>query len=170
MCAIVRFCGKDVDPYAFHVDDFQRYLSQVGVKYFSADEVTRPYQQDIAAQLGIVKLLPDRAWWPRGAALFLLADIIRSKVGSPVHCRNWYRSQKYNSLVGGVHGSTHLTAHAVDLDYKTKAHRRIAERFLDKLWTTDQWLDLGIGLGAKTTHIDIFHRRRIWEYPSYKAS
>jgi len=169
MCAIVRFGGRDIDPYSFHPEDFQRYLDRVGVRFFTARELVAPHNQKVAADMGLTYLMPPQKWWPRGAAICLIGDIFRKKIDYPVYLRNWYRPTcpNYNAAVGGVENSAHITASAIDFDFRTKNHRRIAETVVRRLWTSDPWLKIGLGLGAKTIHLDILQRRRIWEYPSY---
>src|SRR5512132_3498127 len=73
--AIEQFGGRIVDPVQFpnNVQGFQNYLASSGVRAFDAGELTRPNHPVIAAKLGFSSFLPPQAWWPRGAALALLA-------------------------------------------------------------------------------------------------
>ena len=171
--AIEQFGGRIVDPVQFpnNVQGFQNYLASSGVRAFDAGELTRPNHPVIAAKLGFSSFLPPQAWWPRGAALALLAQKIENLVGEPVEVRNWWRPQAYNRhpKVGGAERGDHLEGFALDLDYGTSEARRRAERWLRSLVATDGWLQLSLGLGDRTTHIGILSPRghREWHYASY---
>lgn len=172
--AIRHFDGHVVDParYPHTQDGFQRYLTDSGVKAFSAVELTRPHHPDVARQFGYTNFLPSQAWWPRGAALALLAEKLRAEAGTPVTVRNWWRPAEYNRhpRVGGARSSDHLTAHSLDLDYPTAAAQRRAEKYLLALDEKEPWLALSLGLGARTTHIGLQSPagHRTWFYGGHR--
>lgn len=171
--AINRFGGTVSPPTSYPVtqEGFQRYLNHTGVAHFSATEMLRPHKPDIARRLGYDTLLPPHAWWPRGAALALLADELRRLVAEPVDMRNWWRPVSYNREVGGAADSDHVTAHGIDLDYRSADSRRRAETRLRDLFDEEEALELemSLGLGNVTTHVGLLSpgRRRDWFYSSY---
>lgn len=171
--AILEFGGRLLDPggYPATVTGFERYLEDTGVEAVTADEMTRPNHPGIAAKLGYQEFLPPREWWTRGAALALLAQQIEERVSEPVRLRNWWRPADYNRHpgVGGAKGGDHPTAHAIDLDYSSVESRKRAERWLRDLDSRARWLELSLGLGAKSTHIGIGspHGRREWHYAGW---
>lgn len=154
------------------LDGFQSYLDDTGVDHFSAKEMTRPHHPDVAERLGYAEFLPPHSWWPRGAALALLADVLRQAVGEPVHMRNWWRPQPYNSdsTVGGASDSDHIIAAGVDLDYRSAESRRTAEGILRRYYETESWLELSLGLGNRTTHVGMLSPQgsRDGTYSSYR--
>ncbi|BBM85965.1 D-Ala-D-Ala carboxypeptidase family metallohydrolase [Candidatus Uabimicrobium amorphum] len=150
------------------VDGFQMYLDAVGVRYFSAREMTRPNHPDKAKQCGFDNFLPPHEDWPKGAALALLADKMRALVNEPVKMRNWWRPSCYNSKVGGAKGSDHVQAFAVDLDFRSAQSRAKAQAYLcQNYWSGD--LQLSVGLGGVTIHLGILSPKgkRSWKYSSY---
>jgi len=165
---ILLFGGSVVDPMTHNetIAAFGEYLDQSGVRHFTARELCFPHRIEIAHKLGIYTFLPERLWWPRGAALALLADKIRDHLGEPVRCRNWYRPPEYNAVVGGAKRSDHLTAHAFDLDYRSGSARTKAADLLDELDRDYPWLALSIGTGAAFHHVGIMSPmgRRRWAY------
>ena len=171
--AIEQFGGHSVDPAHFtnDINGFQRYLASSGVRAFDARELTRPNHPEVAAKLGFSSFLPPQSWWPRGAALALLAQKIEDLVGEPVEVRNWWRPEAYNHdpKVGGAEHGDHLGAFAMDLDYLSARARRRAEHWLHSLSVRDRWLELSLGLGDRTTHIGMLspHGSREWHYASY---
>ncbi|HZJ10841.1 MAG TPA: D-Ala-D-Ala carboxypeptidase family metallohydrolase [Trueperaceae bacterium] len=169
--AIAAFGGTVTAPGGFPMtlDGFQDYLDAVTVAHFSAREMLTPHHQDVATALGFDKFLPPHDWWLRGAALALIADELRNLVGEPVVLRNWWRPKLYNAQVDGAGESDHITAHGVDLDYRSAASRRRAEQRLRELYSGEEWLQLSLGLGNLTTHVGILSpgRRREWHYDSY---
>ncbi|WP_372366053.1 D-Ala-D-Ala carboxypeptidase family metallohydrolase [Candidatus Uabimicrobium sp. HlEnr_7] len=167
---IRKLGGSVVKPTMFPktVDGFQMYLDAVGVRYFSAKEMTRPNHPDIARQCGFNNLLPSHGDWAKGAALALLADKLRALVNEPVKMRNWWRPSCYNEKVGGAKGSDHVQAFAVDLDFRSAKSRAKAQGYLcANYWSSD--LQLSIGLGGVTIHLGILSPKgkRNWKYKSY---
>ena len=136
--------GVVVDPMAFPqtVAGFQAFLSASAVKAVTASELTKPNHPEVAARLGFPAFLPERSWWPRGAALALLTQNIQSKIGAAVHVRNWWRPSAYNTdpAVGGARNGDHPTANAVDLDYPSVAARMAAELYLRSLAKVSPWM------------------------------
>ena len=172
LAAVIRhFGGTAAAPadYPVTLEGFQRFLDDTGVAHFSATEMLRPHKPDIARRLGYETLLPPHAWWPRGAALALLADELRRLVAEPVFMRNWWRPVSYNREVGGAADSDHVTAHGVDLDYRSAGSRRRAEARLRDLYDGDEALEMSLGLGNVTTHVGLLSpgRKRDWFYSSY---
>jgi hypothetical protein len=171
--AIQHFGGHIVDPAQFtnNLDGFERYLAASGVRAFKAAELTRPNHPEVAAKFGFTSFLPPQSWWPRGVALALLAQDIEHQVGEPVSIRNWWRPPAYNRdpRVGGAERGDHLGAFSVDLDYLSSGARRRAEQWLHGLARSQQWLQLSLGLGDRSTHIGILSPRghREWHYASY---
>jgi hypothetical protein len=169
--ATASFGGTVVDPrdHAMTPAGFQEYLTATGVAHFSARETLTPHDARVASELGYETFLPPHAWWKRGAALALIADELRRLVGEPVKMRNWWRPVEYNRRVDGAEGSDHVTAHGVDLDYRSADSRRRAERRLRELDAAHPDLQFSIGLGNVTTHVGVLSpgRRRQWRYDSY---
>lgn len=159
----------DASFFDHDLDGFQNYLTSSGIRYFSAREMTTPNHPAKARAAGYDTFLPERGWWLRGAALAALADVLRELVGEPVRMRNWWRPAAYNKAVGGKPGSDHVTAHGVDLDYKSQASRRKAEARLREYHDEAPWLEMSLGLGARTTHVGIGSPRgsREWHYDNY---
>lgn len=169
--AITFFRGHVVDPtnYPLTQAGFQSYLADTGVQHFSAGEMLEPNHPEEARHLGYALFLPPHDWWSRGAALGLLSDELRRTVDEPVAMRNWWRPRAYNAAVDGGEDSDHITAHGVDLDYRSADSRRTAERRLRDLYGNEDWLQLSLGLGNQTTHVGILSpgRKRDWFYDSY---
>lgn len=171
--AVAFFGGHlpDVSRYAATVAGFSEYLKAAGVREVSAADLTTPHHPDIAARLGFQNFLPPKEWWPRGAALALLAQRLSEAAGDRITVRNWWRPAAYNQdpRVGGAHNGDHPTATALDLDYSSTAARAKAERKLRSLEAQAPWLGLSLGLGPQTTHVGIGSPRghREWHYPGW---
>lgn len=183
---IAHFGGTVVDAFEYSDDlaGFQLYLDDVGVQYFSANEITSPNNPSAAHQCGYDILLPEQAGWERIGALALLSDQLRALVDEPVFMRNWWRPPCYNNLVGGAAGGDHPDADAVDLDFSSATSRAAAQAFLcENYWSQDivapeeiapgtdldPRLNLSVGMGGATLHVGLLsaNGRRFWFYGSY---
>ena len=168
--------GNVVNPmnYPQTVEGFQAYLQQSGVKAVTAQEMTRPNHPEVAARHGFTNFLPQRDWWPRGAALALLTQKIDVVAQASAHLRNWWRPAAYNTdpAVKGAKSGDHPTANAVDLDYDNAGVRMKAEAFLRSLAAQNPWMQLSLGLGAETTHVGIGSPRghREWHYAGWQPA
>ena len=174
--AISSLHGTPADPNAFPhtLAGFSKYLQCSGVRTVTAADLTQPNHPEVAARLGFHEFLPDREWWPRGAALALMVEKIRAITGEQVRVRNWWRPQAYNldPKVGGAQNGDHPTANAVDLDFLSREARVKAEAWLRMLDRTQNWLGLSLGLGDRTTHVGIGSTkgRREWHYAGWRQS
>lgn len=172
--AIRHFGGevKNVQEYSESVAGFQKYLRDSGVRKVSATQMTRPHHVQIARDLGFNHFLPKKIWWSRGAALALLAQAIEEAIGEPVTIRNWWRPQRYNAdrRVAGAARSDHLTAHAIDIDYRSTRSAERAQRWLDEQRRNSAWLRLSVGSGPRTTHVGIDSPlgSRQWTYQNHE--
>jgi hypothetical protein len=183
---IAHFGGNVVDAldYSDDLAGFQLYLDDVGIQFFSANEITTPNNPGAAQQCGYDALLPARGAWEKVGALALLSDQLRSLVGEPVFMRNWWRPPCYNALVGGAAGGDHPDADAVDLDFLSADARAAAQAYLcETYWAqdivppeaiapgsdVDPRLNLSVGLGGATLHVGLLSDggRRFWFYGSY---
>jgi hypothetical protein len=174
--AVVQLDGIPVSPLSFPAtnEGFDEYLKACGVSAISAVSLTTPNHPRIASRLGYSHFLPERKWWPRGAALALLAQQLQTVAAEPVAVRNWWRPPKYNShpAVAGAKYGDHPTANAVDLDYQTVAGRMRAERWLRALDKNAPWLELSLGLGPRTIHVGMGspRGRREWHYAGWRSA
>jgi hypothetical protein len=174
--SIQQLGGSLTDPAAFpeNLEGFEEYLRATGVTAISAAEMTRPNHPGVAARLGFRDFLPPRAWWPRGAALALLAQKIQHATGTSLRVRNWWRPSAYNTdpAVGGAKNGDHPTASALDLDYPSVGGRMQAERFLRGLERQAPWMQLSFGFGPQTTHVGLASPRghREWHYAGWKPA
>jgi hypothetical protein len=157
--AIRYFGGKVVAPtkYAASEAGFASYLRDTGLSSISAADLTDPHHPRVAEKYGYKVFLPVQAWWPRAAALGLVAQQIEKLIGQQVRIRNWWRPQPYNldKTVGGAPRSDHVTAHAIDIDYQSVASCARAIEWLRELRVKQRWLRLSLGTGPLVTHVGI---------------
>ena len=172
--AIQQFGGRRVSQmqkYGGTAAGLQQYLRDSGVRRFTAEQLTRPHQPDVARKYGYASFVPKKEWWARGAALALLAEDLEKAIGERVTIRNWWRPQAYNRdpRVKGAARSDHVSAHAVDIDYRSKESARRAQKWLEELARTRGFLRLSLGFGPITTHVGIDSPlgSRRWTYESH---
>lgn len=150
--------------------------------YFPLLELVTPRHEKTASLLGYAYLIPQTDWFPRVAALRLVADALRELVDEPVKVANLWRPQDYNRLVPGTaDNSTHVDCCAIDLDFQSRRSRDIAlKKFLEPLWLSPINFDMGLGVGGVRIHVDFLspeadkreangeRRNRWWAYPTAK--
>jgi hypothetical protein len=172
--AIRHFGGRSVgklDQYRATTAGLQQYLRDSGVRRFTAERLTRPNHADIARKYGFENFVPTQQWWPRGAALALLAEALEKAIEEPITIRNWWRPDRYNRdpRVRGAARSDHVTAHAIDIDYRSEKAAHRAQQWLEQLARTNAWLRLSLGFGPTTTHVGIDSPlgSRRWRYETH---
>jgi zinc D-Ala-D-Ala carboxypeptidase len=96
-----------------------------------------------------------------------LLDLLRDRIGKPIHISSGFRTEERNQIVGGKPHSAHTKGCAVDIDCWGSD-----DRFKIVSWA----LELGIkriGIGESFVHLDMdFDKPQdcIWLYPTgYKG-
>ncbi len=178
--------GNIVSPYdLIYTQDesgFDKYLQDVGVVHFKANEVIQSNHPNHLRTCGLKNLLPPKNCWMRSATLLLMADKIRRAINFPLSIESHYRPVCYNKLIGGATKSDHIIAKAVDLVPFNKENLTEVERFnlrkkmqasiCDEFWF-DPALRVSAGFGYKKVHLGIDSPRqrttlgRVWTYPAY---
>ena len=191
--ARMRFCESitgPIDPWEYvreigkssDIDDYlgalNRYLDAIGVRRFSALEVSTPSasSQAIAKKTDpkesihngkFVLVIPVWLWQPLGAVT-LLADEIRTAHGAPVVCRNSTRPWWINQHIAasGI-ASDHPQTAALDLDLSKGGDAEAAHARAEELYDEHaRTLEPSLGLGPNVIHFGIHspHGRRRWRY------
>lgn len=165
---IKKFNKNSVTPLDFQPseDGLQRFLDEVGIKHFSAKEMTTPNSEEGAQNCGVNELLPPQCAWKNGAAILSILDKIREEIKGPIALRNWWRPSCYNALVGGAKESDHLLSKAFDFDFQSSKERAIAQKIIcEELWKKNE--NIQIGIGCTSLHIGLGSPKgkRFWTYP-----
>lgn len=167
--SIIKKMNKNVvDPSEYQSDEdgLQRYLDEVGIKYFSAREISTPHSDEGAANCGVSELVPPTCSWKNSAAILSVLDKIRAEIKAPITFRNWWRPGCYNSMVGGAKESDHLLSKAFDFDFQSSKDRAIAQKIIcEELWKKNE--NIQIGIGCQSLHIGLGSPKgkRYWTYP-----
>ncbi|WP_298802249.1 S8 family serine peptidase [uncultured Pseudokineococcus sp.] len=90
---------------------------------------------------------------------------MRSAAGAPLTVRSAYRPPALNTSVGGARRSQHLVGRAADIRVKGLTPLEVAELALEHLG-----LDIGLGLGSTTTHVDLRGTLATWVYTGAELS
>ena len=143
------------DCFECEVVDCEHYLDEVYAgrpSFFSARELLLAKYPDTA---GAKYLVPKTKWWPRVAALRAIADMMREAAGEPVRVAHLYRPEPYNSKCGSE-SVNHVHCCAIDLDFSSVISRDRALLCAEKLWRSPVNLGMGLGVGSRRIHVDIF--------------
>jgi hypothetical protein len=189
MALCSTFIG-DVNPWPFtqsvgkskkigdYLNAFDQFLDAVGIKYFSALEISTPSSdsQQVAARTGsdasvyngqFVLVYPVWLWVPMAAAA-KLADEVRVALGAPITCRNGIRPWWINQQVAssGIVSDHPMTA-AVDLDLSSSGDLKAAHARAEELYTAHASdLEISMGQGDRVIHFGVHspHGHRRWSY------
>lgn len=140
-------------------DDFgevcQSFLDSNGVQHFSPYEIA-----DVGRRKEAVRLqAPPILLLDNALRLIEVLEWLRSKeIVSPVLVNSWYRDPYYNSAVGGVPYSMHLTLGAADITKVGFTPQQVA----GMLESHPESQTFGMGCYEHFVHIDIrgyMHRR-----------
>lgn len=166
---ITRFGKAKVASSSFqrNEDGLQSYLDEVGIRYFSAAEITTPNHESEAIKCGLDNLMPPKCIWSNGAALMSIFERIRERLSGPIMIRNWWRPSCYNSLVEGAKASDHLLAKSFDIDFRKPHDRAVAQKFLcEELWKKGENIQVGIGCNSLHVGLASPKGKRFWVYSS----
>jgi hypothetical protein len=178
--AIRTLGGVVVNPmqYPYTLEGFQAFLDASGVnrQWASARELTRPNHPEIASKYGYTLFLPARQWWPKGAALALLQNKLRSLVGEPIVIANWWRPKGYNEdpAIDGAPRGDHPDGDALDLVFRSQKSKWLACDWAFKLQQREPALALSLGVynNGLTLHAGLQSANglRTWDYREPKGS
>lgn len=90
---------------------------------------------------------------------------MRSAAGASLTLRSAYRPPALNSSEGGARRSQHLVGRAADIRMKGLTPLEVAELAVEHLG-----VDIGIGLGRTTTHVDLRGTLASWVYSGAELS
>jgi hypothetical protein len=163
--------ARSVNP----VVDLQCYLDRLGVKHFTAYELARPrypdrIDRDEMRRVSMDRelLIPAAERWPRLGALALAAERARVITGEPIFIRHAWRPLVYNQKCGGAPMSDHLSATALDLDFK-RVHSLMeaVDDLFGPMYHTGMF-GMSLGLGKTVLHVGLWSPRgqRRWFYDS----
>lgn len=170
--AIKRFGGKVVDAskYPYTLDGFQKFLDDSGVnrQWASAFELAKVNKPDVGARFGYTLFLPPQVWWPKAAALALMQNRIREKVGAPVVINNWWRPAGYNEAVGGKTRGDHPDGDALDLNFRNPGEKWVGAKYVYDVMQSEPSLAVSLGIYSSET---VLHTglqsdkgKRTWDY------
>lgn len=146
----------------------QNYLEDLGVEHFSAKEILKPWHPDIAKDLGWEDglIMPPFHSLHLGIIPVLIADQLRSELGFPILCANWYRPDPYNTKVSSSsENSDHVSALAVDLQTNTMEEKKKLLEAASELYENSLFMSLG-NYKSKRLHIGYATQlgRRRWDH------
>ena len=170
--AIKLFGGKVVDaaPYPYTLEGFQKFLDDSGVnrQWSSAFELAKVNKPDVGARFGYTLFLPPQVWWPKAAALALMQNRIREKVGAPVVINNWWRPAGYNEAVGGKTKGDHQDGDALDLNFRNPGEKWVGAKYVHDISQSEPSLAVSLGIYSSET---VLHTglqsskgKRTWDY------
>jgi len=89
----------------------ENYIDGLGLQYFKGRELT-PYWNRTCGNTR--NSVPPQNLWPNLARTLTVLNKLRSDLGVPIVITSSYRDPDYNACVGGVPGSEHTKALALD--------------------------------------------------------
>jgi hypothetical protein len=103
-------------------DEFQRFLYDHGIRYFSAREVFFRGASDERLNLNTD---PPRDLWPNIIPTLKVLDTLREKMGKPIRILSCYRAPAYNRRIGGEKASYHMRFQACDIQMEDTPAARV---------------------------------------------
>lgn len=94
-------------------------------------------------------------------ALAQQLQILRDSLKEPIHINSGYRTEDYNSKVGGKPASQHLLAKAADITVKSKTPKQLAA-YIEKLISQGILKFGGMGIYPGFVHVDIRKGKARW--------
>jgi uncharacterized protein YcbK (DUF882 family) len=137
----------------------QQLLDEHGVTHFAAHEL---YSREVRG--GPKTVVPPAELWPNILDTLALADVIRDRLGAPIHVWSAYRSPAYNRLIGGAKQSEHMGFRALDLHAEDMP--KLKQIAAEVMAAADaDGMRTGFGVYTRFVHIDTGSpkgRKRRW--------
>jgi hypothetical protein len=158
-CGIVADDGNALaraeEALAFDHPSFAELFSSVHLKHFAPREFLfrgRDHSAPASAAYGL-NAMPPRALWQNILPVARVVDAFRAELGAPVTLQGIYRTQAYNTAIGGAPHSQHTRFAAVDLRAGKAGTPADWARLMRRL--RDGGLFTGaVGIHAGALHID----------------
>jgi len=90
-------------------------------------------------------------------------QVLRNRLGKPIHINSAYRSESWNLKQGGVKTSQHIMGRASDISVKGMTPLEVYNA-IEKLIDDGDMLQGGLGLYDSFVHYDIRGERKRWDY------
>ncbi len=88
-------------------------------------------------------------------------QVLRTKLGKPIHVVSGYRTPDYNKKIGGAKKSQHMSAKAADIKVKGIGPKRLSER-VKALIAEGSMKKGGVGIYPTFTHYDVRGTNARW--------
>lgn len=88
-------------------------------------------------------------------------QVLRDRLGEPVHVNSGYRTPVYNAKVGGEKNSYHKKAMAADITVKSKTPKEVHE-VIEQLIAEKKMKQGGLGLYPGFVHYDVRGHKARW--------
>ena len=89
-------------------------------------------------------------------------QVIRDKIGCPLHINSAYRSPNHNKAIGGVKNSKHLLGKASDLTSRNHTPKQLYD-VIESLIKDGKISEGGLGLYNSFVHYDIRGTKARWQ-------
>lgn len=138
-----RETWRTVCDYVFRAND---------IVHFAPDEVVRVGKRATAPDGTIILAqAPPPALLNNVLMLARFLEIVRERVGVPLHVNSWYRSPEYNAVVSVAERSLHPLGVAADFWASSQTPLALARGVLEM----PEAPKLGVGLYRSFVHVDI---------------
>ena len=128
---------------------YTAFLKKLRLRHFSPHEITSYAEQ---VRKGVKNSLPPEELWENIVPTLWVLDQFRHQYGKPVRLTSIFRSEKYNSSVGGARWSQHKVNGACDIQVTGMTPTQVFNR-LKKMRDGGSFRG-GLGKYDTFTHID----------------
>jgi hypothetical protein len=162
MRKVCEGCGESNVHFVMKQEEkLERFIDSLGLKYFKGREFT-PYWSRTRG--GVRNSIPPEELWRNIVPGVLVLDELRERLGAPISLLSTYRSQAYNTAVGGERNSFHMRFMAIDFtsgkgtpaSWAAMLHKMRGKRF-DLPNGAGEWVfrgGVGVYPGSNFVHVD----------------
>ncbi len=155
------FAGPEAEDFDFAA--FETFIHSLGLQHFTPVEFLFLGASNQSGTCAGRNSLPPQTLWTNIAKTALMLDIIRGRLGAPVHILSCYRAEAYNACISGAGGSFHKKFNAIDwrCDTGTVTQWRDVAR---QVRNSDPRFKGGVGFypASSFIHIDTRGENRDW--------
>ncbi len=137
-------------------NEYREFLTKLKLRHFHPNEIIGPHRN---VKNGVSNHIPPKHLWTNIEGTLKTVDELRERLGARGTVLSIYRSQKYNTAIGGASKSQHMRNRAIDVKFACSSDRAFQEALKMR---KEGFFQGGIGWYPTFIHLDTRGYDCVW--------